>query len=118
MYFVISKIIIDIDVAGMYVAVAIANGFSPEHLGQDFVNAYRQLQSDRAQYPKGTTMNAVLKLAGNGVYGNSNNPYSCFYDPKYTFSVTVNGQLQLLQLVLWLHADRPGQHRDRDRHLG
>jgi hypothetical protein len=44
-------------------------------------------------------MNAVLKLAGNGVYGNSNNPYSCFYDPKYTFSVTVNGQLQLLQLV-------------------
>jgi hypothetical protein len=40
-----------------------------------------------------------LKLAGNGVYGNSNNPYSCFYDPKYTFSVTVNGQLQLLQLV-------------------
>lgn len=94
-----THVIKDIDVSGMYVAVAIANGFYPEHLGQDFVAAYKQLQADRKQYPKGTTMNAVLKLAGNGVYGNSNNPYSCFYDPKYTFSVTVNGQLQLLQLV-------------------
>lgn len=92
-------IIKDIDVSGMYPAVAIANGFYPEHLGQDYVNHYRQLQLDRKQYPKGTTMNAVLKLAGNGVYGNSNNPFSPFYDPRYTFSVTINGQLQLLQLV-------------------
>lgn len=92
-------IIKDVDVSGMYVAVAIANGFYPEHLGQDFVLAYRQLQSDRAQYAKGTTMNALLKLAGNGVYGSSSDSYSCFYDPKYTYSVTLNGQLQLLQLV-------------------
>jgi hypothetical protein len=94
-----THIIKDIDVSGMYVAVAIANGFYPEHLGQDFVTAYRQLQRDRALYPKGTMMNAVLKLAGNGVYGNSNNPYSPFYDPKYLYSVTTNGQLQILQLV-------------------
>lgn len=94
-----THVIKDIDVSGMYVAVAIANGFAPEHLGQDFTTAYRQLQRDRALYPKGSTMNAVLKLAGNGVYGNSNNQFSCFYDPKYTFSVTVNGQLQILQLV-------------------
>lgn len=94
-----THVIRDIDVSGMYVAVAIANGFAPEHLGQDFVVAYRQLQKDRAQYKKGTTMNAVLKLAGNGVYGKSNNAYSCFYDPQYTFSVTVNGQLQILQLA-------------------
>lgn len=92
-------VIKDIDVSGMYVAVAIANGFYPEHLGNDFVQAYKQLQRDRAQYPKGTTMNAILKLAGNGVYGSSNDSYSCFYDPKYTYSVTINGQLQLLQLV-------------------
>jgi len=91
--------IIDIDVAGMYVAVAIANGFYPEHLGQDFVNVYRQIKEDRAKYPKGTSMNAILKLAGNGAYGNSNNPFSFLYDPQYTFSVTVNGQLQLMQLA-------------------
>lgn len=94
-----THVIRDVDVSGMYVAVAIANSFSPEHLGIDFVTAYRQLQKDRGAYKKGTMMNAVLKLAGNGVYGNSNNPYSCFFDPQYTYSVTVNGQLQLLQLV-------------------
>ncbi len=91
--------IIDIDVSGMYVAVAIANGFAPAHLGQSFVEAYRQIKNDRARYPKGSSRNAVLKLAGNGAYGNSNNPYSPFYDPQYTFSVTINGQLQILQLV-------------------
>lgn len=91
--------IIDIDVEGMYVAVAIANGFAPEHLGQSFVEAYRQIKTDRARYAKGSSRNAALKLAGNGAYGNSNNPFSPFYDPQYTFSVTVNGQLQILQLV-------------------
>lgn len=91
--------IIDVDVAGMYVAVAIANGFAPEHLGESFSMAYKEVKTDRARYAKGTSRNAALKLAGNGVYGNSNNPWSPFYDPKYTFSVTINGQLQLLQLV-------------------
>ena len=92
-------IIKDVDVAGMYPAVAQANGFAPEHLGNDFVVAYRQLSADRKQYPKGSAMNLVLKLANNGVFGHSNNPYSPFYDPKFTFSITVNGQLQLLQLA-------------------
>lgn len=92
-------VIKDIDVAGMYPAVAQANGFAPEHLGKDFVTAYRQLSADRKQYPKGSAMNLVLKLANNGVFGNSNNTYSPFYDPKFTFSITVNGQLQLLQLA-------------------
>jgi len=91
--------IIDVDVAGMYPAVAIANRFSPEHLGQNFVEAYKQIKEDRAKYAKGTARNLAMKLAGNGAYGNSNNPYSPFYDPQYTFSVTINGQLQILQLV-------------------
>lgn len=91
--------IIDIDVAGMYVAVGIANKFAPEHLGESFILAYSQIKDDRAKYTKGSSHNAALKLAGNGAYGNSNNPFSPLYDPKYTFSVTTNGQLQILQLV-------------------
>lgn len=91
--------IIDVDVAGMYPAVAIANRFAPEHLGQSFVDVYKQIKDDRSRYAKGTSQNAALKLAGNGAYGNSNNPFSFMYDPKFTFSVTINGQLQLLQLV-------------------
>lgn len=91
--------IVDIDVTGMYPAVAIANGFAPAHLGDSFTTAYKQIVNDRANYPKGSSQNAVLKLASNGVYGKSNSVYSPFYDPQYTFSITVNGQLQILQLV-------------------
>jgi len=91
--------IYDVDVSGMYPAVAIANRFAPEHLGDSFVEVYKQIKEDRAKYAKGTSRSAVLKLAANGTYGNSNNPFSPMYDPKFTFSVTVNGQLQILQLV-------------------
>lgn len=91
--------VIDIDVASMYVAVGIANRFAPAHLGDAFVEAYKQVKEDRARYAKGTSRNAAMKLAGNGAYGKSNDPFSPFYDPQYTFSVTINGQLQILQLV-------------------
>lgn len=90
--------IIDIDVAGMYPAVGIANSFFPEHLGIKFVDVYKQLKFDRKQHKKGTAMNAVLKLAQNGAYGKSNSQYSPLFDTKYLFSITINGQLQLLQL--------------------
>jgi len=40
----------------------------------------------------------MLKLALNGVYGDSNSKYSPFYDPQYTMSITINGQLLLCML--------------------
>lgn len=97
------SVIRDVDVGGMYPSIAVANRFAPAHLGESFVTAYRQLQMDRKQYPKGSMMNLVLKLANNGVFGNSNSPYSCFFDPNFTYSITINGQLQLLQLAESLH---------------
>lgn len=47
-------------------------------------------------YAKGTPENAMLKLALNSVYGDSNNQYSVFYDPMYTMKITVNGQLSFV----------------------
>lgn len=94
-----THVIRDVDVSGMYPAVVVANGFAPEHLGQAFTVAYRQLKVDRDRHPKGTNMNLVLKLAGNGVSGNFENVYSPFYDPKCAYSLRINGQLQLLQLA-------------------
>jgi len=91
--------IIDIDVASMYPSVAIANGFAPEHLGDIFLTVYTQIKEDRKRYAKGTSRNAAMKLAGNGAYGNFNNPYSPLYDPNCMLSITINGQLQLLQLI-------------------
>lgn len=94
-----THIIKDVDVSGMYVSVAIANGFAPEHLGKAFVEAYAQVKQERGMYPKGTSMNATMKLAGNGAFGNFNNEYSPLFDPQCLYTVTINGQLQLLQLV-------------------
>lgn len=91
--------IVDADVASMYPNIAIANRVFPEHLSERFCDIYSDVYEQRKSYPKGSPENAMLKLALNGVYGDSNNPYSAFYDPKYTMSITINGQLSLCLLA-------------------
>lgn len=96
------NVIVDLDVTSYYPTLAIANGFYPEHLGTTFVDIYRDLFAQRAKYPKGFPENAMLKLALNGVYGDSNNVYSVFYDPLYMAKITLNGQLLLCLLAEWV----------------
>ena len=91
--------IYDIDVTSLYPSIAIENGYYPEHLGPKFVEVYRNLREQRVHYPKGTPENAMLKLALNGVYGASNDPYSIFYDPLFTMKITIGGQLMIAMLV-------------------
>lgn len=93
-----SKVIVDLDVTSYYPSLAIVNGIYPEHLGKEFCSIYKQLKEQRLLHKKGSPENAALKLALNGVYGDSNNKYSSFYDPKYTMSITINGQLLLCML--------------------
>lgn len=95
----------DWDVASYYPNLAISNGFYPAHLSDTFCSIYRNVYDMRKQYGKKTAENAMLKLALNGVYGDSNNKYSPFYDPQYTMSITVNGQLMLCMLAEWLRCD-------------
>jgi hypothetical protein len=94
----------DWDVASYYPNLAIANRFYPAHLSETFCDVYSEVFHMRRQHKKGTAENAMLKLALNGVYGDSNNKYSPFYDPQYTMSITVNGQLLLCMLSEWLMA--------------
>lgn len=91
--------IIDADVASMYPNIAIANRVFPEHLSEKFCDIYQDVYEQRKSYPKGSAENAMLKLALNGVYGDSNNKYSPFYDPQYTMTITINGQLSLCLLA-------------------
>jgi hypothetical protein len=98
--------IIDADVASMYPNIAIANRVYPKHLGEKFCDIYQDVYNQRKSYPKGSAENAMLKLALNGVYGDSNNQFSPFYDPQYTMSITINGQLSLCLLAeKLLHID-------------
>ena len=92
-------IIVDLDVTSYYPNLAIVNGFHPAHLGSTFVTIYKHLFEQRKQYPKKSAESAMLKLALNGVYGDSNNQFSVFYDPLYTMTITLNGQLLLCLLA-------------------
>ena len=89
----------DSDVSSYYPNLAIKNRFYPLHLGEAFCDAYLDVYEQRKQYPKKTAENNMLKLALNGVYGKSNDKHSPFYDPQYTMSITINGQLLLCMLA-------------------
>lgn len=96
--------IIDVDVTSLYPSIAIVNGLAPAHLGETFVATYASMKRKRLEYAKGTPENAALKLALNGAYGDSNSQYSFLYDPQFTMSITINGQLMLCMLAERLHA--------------
>lgn len=91
--------IYDIDVTGMYPAIAMSQRYYPEHLGPMFVRVYEQLRDLRAHYPKGSPENAAYKLAMNGVYGASNDRFSVFYDPLFTMKITIGGQMMVAMLA-------------------
>ena len=91
--------LIDADVKSFYPNMAISNRIYPLHLGDTFCKIYKDVYVQRQSFGKGTPENAVMKLALNGVYGDSNNEYSPFYDSSFTMKITVNGQLSLSLLV-------------------
>ena len=89
----------DFDVSSFYPNIAISNRIYPQHLTDKFCDIYKDVYEQRRSYTKGSAENSMLKLALNGTFGESNNKYSCFYDPAFTMAITVNGQLTLCQLV-------------------
>lgn len=95
--------IVDIDVGSLYPSIAIANDLYPEHLGEQFVKVYSELKKERKKWQKEKGKKCpeanAIKLALNGVYGKSNSVFSVFYDPKFTMTITVNGQLMLTMLL-------------------
>lgn len=95
--------IVDVDVSSLYPSIAIVNGLHPEHLGERFATIYGDLKKERKKWQKEkgkkcTEANAI-KLALNGAYGKSNSIFSVMYDPKFTMSITINGQLMLSMLL-------------------
>lgn len=92
-------IIESVDVSSMYPNIAIKNRFYPEHLGTTFCDIYEQMYEQRKKYAKGSAENAMLKLALNGTFGDSNNQFSVFYDPLMTLRITLTGQLTLCMLA-------------------
>lgn len=88
-----------LDVRSYYPTLSIANQIHPEHLGKTFCNTYEKLYKERQRHEKKSSANLALKLALNGVYGKSNSEYSPLYDPAYTMTITIGGQLSLCMLM-------------------
>ena len=98
----VDNVIIDLDVASYYPNLAIVNGLYPEHIGPRFCEVYGELYKTRKKYPKGHPLNQAMKLALNGTFGKTNSEFSFLYDPKYTFTITINGQLLIAMFAEWL----------------
>ena len=92
-------VIADWDVNSFYPHLAIQNDTFPKHLGIQFCKTYLDMYNQRKTYAKNTPENLSIKLALNSTFGNSNNQYSPFYDPQYTMTITLNGQLSLCMLI-------------------
>ena len=94
-----TNIVEDWDVKSYYPNLSIVNKFFPEHLSVVFCEAYEDKYNERKTHEKGTDDNESIKLSLNGVFGGSNSEHSPFYDPKYTMSITINGQLLLCKMM-------------------
>lgn len=92
--------LIDRDVASYYPYIILNNRLYPEHLGEAFLEVYRNLVMRRLKLKKDKNpLEAGLKIAINGTFGKLGNFYSKMYSPDLLTQVTMTGQLCLLMLI-------------------
>jgi len=97
------------DVTSFYPNLAIRNQLSPGHFPQEaFCTQYEWFFDERKKIPKADPKNYVYKIILNSTYGLSNDENSFLYDPKFTMSITINGQLLLTKLYEMLLQRIPG----------
>lgn len=95
------EIIIDKDINSFYPALIIQYGFYPEHLGRILIDILRKIRDERllAKRTGDTIVNESLKIVINSFFGKGLSEYSWLHDPKFAFSVTINGQLMIIMLL-------------------
>jgi hypothetical protein len=102
-------IIMTSDVISFYPNLAIRNGWAPAHLPkEEFCEQYEWFFEERKKIPKSDPRNYVYKIILNSTYGLSNDENSFLYDPQFTMSITINGQLSLTMLYEMICEGIPG----------
>lgn len=91
----------DHDVASYYPALMLALGIIPQHIGEIFLEIYRdwydtRLGAKRAGNKKDANSYKTLL---NGTFGKLASRFSIFYSPTELLQVTLTGQLALLMLI-------------------
>lgn len=92
--------ILDVDVDAMYPMLGISQRAYPEHLGDEFIDIYdgeivskRLAEKKKPKAERDFVIVEGFKLAANGSYGKTNSEDSFLYDPLYTLTTTVSGQI-------------------------
>ena len=102
-------VIITSDVISFYPNLAIRNKWAPAHLPKEvFCDLYEWFFNERKKIPKSDPKNYVYKIILNSTYGLSNDENSFLYDPQFTMSITINGQLSLTMLYEMICEEIPG----------
>jgi len=102
-----NEILLDLDVASQYPNAILNNGLCPEHLDKNvFLPLLQSIVDDRLYHKKhkkeskeSDTIQSGLKITVNTIYGLLNSKTYWLFDPKVTFTVTLNNQLMLLMLI-------------------
>lgn len=94
------EVCLDSDVASLYPSLIISYEFIPPHLGNEFLETYSNVRTERleAKRNKQKIKNETLKLALNGVSGNLQQQFSWIYSPFTVMQIRMNGQMLLLML--------------------
>lgn len=92
-------VIITFDVASYYPSLVISNKWYPSPLSGEFVKAYLDIKEERFKYPKSHPLNKAYKDTLNSIVGFTKNRFSPCFDYRFFYSVTVNGQLYLINLT-------------------
>jgi hypothetical protein len=113
--------VIDRDVTGYYPNLILRNGFVSPKLGHTFMRAFggmvqrrtaakREVERlDKLGFPKDDPRYKAikaeadgLKIANNGIFGKTADPYSTVYHVPSMVQITLSGQLSLLMAIEWL----------------
>jgi hypothetical protein len=101
-------VIMTSDVVSFYPNLAIRNKWAPAHLPQkEFCDQYEWFFDERRKISKKDVKNYVYKIILNSTYGLSNDENSFLYDPQFTMSITINGQLSLSMLYEMIAEEIP-----------
>lgn len=94
-------VILDRDVTSYYPSIVLTQGLYPPHMGEAFLEVYRDLVARRvaAKRDGNKVMNEALKVTINGSFGKFGSRWSTLYSPDLLIAVTVTGQLALLMLI-------------------
>jgi hypothetical protein len=102
-------VIMTSDVVSFYPNLAIRNNWAPAHLPkEEFCQLYEWFFDERRKINKKDVKNYVYKIILNSTYGLSNDENSFLYDPQFTMSITINGQLSLSMLYEMIAEEIPG----------